>query len=188
MAQEKQQSLKTIAVSAHVFNEDITKFIASGFDGFVAKPVQMKKLKPSITQVMLNVTGSNNQSIEKSKLTTEANNESDSLNCLLFDIEIPNQDIEYLGVEKVKQLAQLFCQQVENEYNSFSRLSAHQQQQKLHKLKGAAIALGLVRLHHLCDQLEQHCQSQALNHQQLDILDELITRSSVELNQYAKNI
>ncbi len=52
IAKEKQTSLKTIAVSAHVFNEDIAKFIDSGFDDFVAKPVQMKKLKPSIAKVM----------------------------------------------------------------------------------------------------------------------------------------
>ncbi|MEH6454142.1 MAG: ATP-binding protein, partial [Psychromonas sp.] len=209
IAKQKHYPVKTIAVSAHVFNEDIAKFIASGFDGFVAKPVQMKKLKPSIAQVMLNVAGSIHQPLEKGKpvielvnetklgVVAEANknndfpkneNENDYRHSILFDFDIPNQDIEYLGVEKVKQLTQLFCQQMNNEYNDFCKLSAHQQQQKLHKLKGAAIALGLVRLHHLCEQLESHCETEALNNQQLFILDELITQSSVELEQYAKNI
>jgi len=184
MALEKQHELKTIAVSAHVFNEDIAKFIASGFDGFVAKPVQMKKLKPSISQVMLNVIGVNNQPLEKDKLAQQPNSDVAHNGYLIFDVDIPNQDIEYLGHEKVKQLAQLFCQQVENEYHDFALLSSHQQQQKLHKLKGAAIALGLVRLHHFCGQLESHCQTQALNRKQLHKLDELITHSSAELNQY----
>jgi two-component system sensor histidine kinase TorS len=207
IAKEKQHPLKTIAVSAHVFNEDITKFIASGFDGFVAKPVQMKKLKPCVSEVMLNVLGLINQPLEKGKSAIQPANESnlgviskvnksndftknenDYRHSLLFDLDIPNQDIEYLGSEKVKQLVQLFCQQVDNEYNNFSNLSTHQQQQKLHKLKGAAIALGLVRLHHLCQQLESHCQTELLNHNQLQSLYELITQSSFELNQYVKNI
>ncbi|MFT7007553.1 MAG: two-component system sensor histidine kinase TorS [Colwellia sp.] len=207
IAKEKQHHLKTIAVSAHVFNEDITKFIASGFDGFVAKPVQMKKLKPSIAQVMLNVVGSPNLSHKKNKLPIFQKNESniatiskakegndlpddknDYRHSLLFDFTILNQDVEYLGSDKVKQLALLFCRQVNTEYSDFYKLSADQQEQKLHKLKGAAIALGLVRLHHLCQQLESHCQARILSKQQLHVLDGLINLSSVELHQYAKNI
>jgi len=113
---------------------------------------------------------------------------SDSGDLLLFDLNIPNQDIEYLGREKVKQLTQLFCQQVNNEYSDFSKLSAEQQEKQLHKLKGAAIALGLVRLHHLCQQLESYCQTEQLSKQQLNTLEQLITLSSVALNQYAKNM
>ena len=213
MAKEKQEPLKTIAVSAHVFNEDITQFIASGFDGFVAKPVQMKKLKPSIAQVMLNVASSLNQNIEKSKAVraqennslssnnidtvAEAKkseifpnngNEDDDYKRVLFDLEIPNQDIEYLGSEKVKQLAQLFGQQVNSEYSNFSDLTQSQQQQKLHKLKGAAIALGLVRLYHLCQKLESHCQTKQLSEYQLLMLEELIAKSFILLNKYADNL
>ncbi len=211
IAKEKQEPLKTIAVSAHVFNEDITKFIASGFDGFVAKPVQMKKLKPSIAQVMLNVTSSLKQSLEKGKamiaqeneslsssnIATVAaakksnnspNNDNDDSYGLLFDVAIPNQDIEYLGSEKVKQLVQLFCQQVNSEYSDFYNLTPSQQQQKLHKLKGAAIALGLVRLYHLCQKLESHCQAEPLSKHQLLMLDELIAKSQTLLNKYADSL
>jgi two-component system sensor histidine kinase TorS len=205
MAQEKQEPLKTIAVSAHVFNEDIAKFIESGFDGFVAKPVQMKKLKPSIDQVMFNVEGFVKPNDEQNKILgvnekvdgiastsensrTFTDDKSDYRNSLIFDFDIPNQDIEYLGSEKVKQLAFLFCQQVKEEYGDFSPMTSNQQEQKIHKLKGAAIALGLVRLHHLCQELELHCKTEKLNKEQLQTLDSLITLSSYELNQYVKNI
>ncbi|PKG82023.1 TMAO reductase system sensor histidine kinase/response regulator TorS [Colwellia sp. 75C3] len=212
IAKSREEHFKTIAVSAHVFNEDIAKFIASGFDGFVAKPVQMKKLKPSIAQVMLNVTGLLNQRLENgtTAITEEGeglnlsidtvadvikNNDllseesdNDDSNGLLFDAEIPNQDIEYLGSDKVKQLALLFCQQVNNEYRDFANLTMSEQQQKLHKLKGAAIALGLVRLYQLCHHLESHCQAEPLSENQLLMLDELKTNSLMVLNKYADNL
>jgi two-component system sensor histidine kinase TorS len=203
MAKEKQQPLKTIAVSAHVFEEDVTKFIESGFDGFVAKPVQMKKLKPSIAKVMFKIEGLVSDGVNKDETALEQIAEnvepiSNTSECegdvtdlsqyLLFDANIPNQDIEYLGNDKVKQLAQLFCQQVSSEYSDFSSLSATEQQVKVHKLKGAAIGLGLARLYQLCHHLESHCQVAPLSKKQLQILDALIIQSSVELNQYAKNI
>jgi len=196
IAKEKQTALKTIAVSAHVFNEDITKFIESGFDGFVAKPVQMKKLKPSIAKVMFTALTNDEelasqeikQGFEK-EVTDTAQGEGDFTDFnefLLFDVNIPNQDIEYLGRDKVIQLAQLFCQQVNSEYSDFSRLSANQQQQKLHKLKGAAISLGLVRLYQFCQYLECNGQTELLNKQQLFMLDELINQSTLALDKYTK--
>jgi two-component system sensor histidine kinase TorS len=212
IAKSREESFKTIAVSAHVFNEGIAKFIASSFDGFVAKPVQMKKLKPSIDQVMLNVTGLLNQRLEngatviteegdglnlsidtvadvkKSNDLVSADSNNDYSDWLLFDLEIPNQDIEYLGPDKVKQLTLLFCQQVNNEYRDFANLTKSQQQQKLHKLKGAAIALGLVRLYQLCHHLESHCQAEPLSENQLLMLNELKTESLMVLKKYADNL
>jgi len=107
---------------------------------------------------------------------------------LLFDANIPNQDIEYLGSDKVKQLAQLFCQQVGTEYSDFSTLSAVDQQTKVHKLKGAAIGLGLVRLYQLCQQLEVSLQGNKLSEAQLAMIDELMHLSKEALNKYAASL
>jgi len=211
IAEEKQQPLKTIAVSAHVFNEDIAKFIESGFDGFVAKPVQMKKLKPAIAKVMFNVEGLANQEteqiIEQVKSVAQENDlpliqsaelgstmaisEDDLIDFsqfLLFDANIPNQDIEYLGSDKVKQLTQLFCQQVNSEYSDFSGLSAVDQKAKIHKLKGAAIGLGLVRLYQLCQQLEVSLKGESLKDEQLLMIATFMHQSKDALNEYAKDL
>jgi two-component system sensor histidine kinase TorS len=206
IAQEKQIAFKTIAVSAHVFNEDITKFIESGFDGFVSKPVQMKKLKPSIAKVMFNVEGiivdenstivSSKEKITETVLFEEESDErchlaqlEDSLAGFhLFDEEIPNQDIEYLGIEKVKQLSQLFCLQIDSEYNELSNLSAAEQQAKLHKFKGAAIGLGLVKLYQLCQQHEFNLNGKKLNENQLLKITELAQLSKAALESYANNL
>lgn len=198
IAQEKQTPFKTIAVSAHVFNEDITKFIESGFDGFVAKPVQMKKLKSGIAKVMFNIEELVNQDtdleFEKAEADTLQTSEENSVSnenldeFLLFDANIPNQDIEYLGNDKVKQLTQLFCQQISSEYSDFSSLPAMAQKAKLHKLKGAAIGLGLVRLYQLCHKFEINNKDKKLTVQQILMIDELAQLSKESLNQYAKSL
>ena len=204
IAKEQQIPFKTIAVSAHVFNEDIAKFIKSGFDGFVAKPVQMKKLKPGIAKVMFNVEGAVNprtvieieQPIEMAEsIVVPVPADKDFLiknqklaEFLLFDANIPNQDIEYLGSDKVIQLTQLFCEQINNEYSDFSSLSAIEQHAKLHKLKGAAIGLGLVRLYQLCQTLEINTEDNKLNASQLLMIDEIAQLSKESLQQYAQSL
>lgn len=200
IAKEKGDTLATIAVSAHVYNEDVAKFISSGFDGFVAKPVQMKKLKACIAKVMFNTDELLTTSIEKSESVIFDRNEaaticnkenhdfSDYNEFPILDVNIPNQDIEYLGNKKVKQLTQLFCQQVSTEYNDFSNLSARALPEKLHKLKGAAISLGLVRLYELCKQLEVHSINTKLSEKHLLMIEELINLSKGSLSEYTKTL
>jgi two-component system sensor histidine kinase TorS len=176
MAQYNQRPLKTIAVSAHVFKQDITKFIDSGFDGFIAKPVQMKRLKSTIAKVMVNEVG------------FDAVDKIDSLPLLdsvtLFDSATLEQDRQYLGKDKIIALVQLFCQQTQSDYSDFSVLNAEQQEQLLHKLKGAAIALGLTALYDLCNELEHSCKNKALTRSQLSALELLITDSVEQLQNY----
>jgi len=86
------------------------------------------------------------------------------------------------------QLTQLFCQQVNSEYNDFSSLTAIEQKSKLHKLKGAAIGLGLVRLYQVCHKLEINIKDKKLTMQQELMIDELTQLSKESLNQYAESL
>lgn len=186
IAQEKDIPFKTIAVSAHVFTEDIATYIESGFDGFIAKPMQMKKLKPTLHKVMEN--SEHDKTLPLTNIGNENNNTSLNSNDdkPLFNSNTLQEDIHYLGREKIIQLAELFYQQVNSEYNDFHQLPAEHQQQKLHKLKGAAISLGLIKLHHICETLESYCQNKPLQAEQLQLLDELMERSCVELERFIK--
>ena len=212
IAKYKKMPFRAIAVSAHVFNEDIVTFVDSGFDDFVAKPVQMRKLKPSIIKVMLNqpkeVSNIGNQEIENSNYDTSAfgelaeeltqteakpQEESDKdtvnlSNYVIFDAQIPNQDMQYLGIEKIQQLIHIFCQLSVSEYGEIANLSAEEQKLKLHKLKGAAMGLGLIRLYQLCQNFEMCIKEQQLDRKQLQALDKLMKESVEALNQYNSDL
>jgi len=180
MAEMKQQQLKTIAVSAHVFKDDITKFIDSGFDGFIAKPVQMKRLKSTISKVMVNVVG-----LEEDGLPEVGKDVGDGeQEIVLLNPETLEQDLQYLGKDKIIALGELFCRQAQSEYSDFVALSAEQQEKLLHKLKGAAVGLGLTALYQLCQQFEISCKTEVLSASQLTQLALLINNSVDELQNY----
>ncbi|QUM80213.1 TMAO reductase system sensor histidine kinase/response regulator TorS [Moritella sp. 5] len=187
MAEHKHQQLKTIAVSAHVFKDDITKFIDSGFDGFIAKPVQMKRLKSTISKVMVNAMCTDDvyQSPMVSKDVIFSNSG-------LLNTDILEQDLKYLGVEKVIELGHLFCRQTLSDYSDFALFDAAQQETLLHKLKGAAAGLGLVALYDSCQQLEalckNSCENKVLSESQLSELDLLITHSVYQLQNYIQRL
>jgi len=178
MAEIKQQQLKTIAVSAHVFKDDITKFIDSGFDGFIAKPVQMKRLKSTISRVMANVVG-----LDDSEESPEVSKE-----IVLLNPETLEQDMQYLGKDKIIALGQLFCRQTQSDYSDFATLNAEQQEKLLHKLKGAAVGLGLTALYQLCQQFEISCKIKVLSTSQLTQLELLINNSVSQLQNYLSQL
>ncbi|NQZ41252.1 MAG: TMAO reductase system sensor histidine kinase/response regulator TorS [Moritella sp.] len=192
MAECKQRQLKTIAVSAHVFKDDITKFIDSGFDGFIAKPVQMKRLKSTIAKVMVNVVGldDGDGSPEMSKALSEVGKEVEGAgkDTVLFTPATLDQDLQYLGKDKIIALGQLFCRQTQSDYSDFAALNAEQQEKLLHKLKGAAVGLGLTALYERCHQLEmtfkKSCKTKVLSASQLTQLALLINNSVGQLQNY----
>jgi len=77
---------------------------------------------------------------------------------------------------------------VNAEYSDFSNLSAAEQQAKVHKLKGAAIGLGLVRLYQFCQQLEVNLKVCKLSEAQLFMIEQLMHSSEEALNEYAKSL
>ncbi|WP_392339536.1 TMAO reductase system sensor histidine kinase/response regulator TorS [Moritella marina] len=198
MAECKQRQLKTIAVSAHVFKDDITKFIDSGFDGFIAKPVQMKRLRGAIYKVMANVVSIDeyepsaavidDERVLGSALLDSSLLDSPLLDFLLLDTSTLEQDLQYLGKDKIVVLGQLFCGQALSDYSDFAVLDAAQQEQLLHKLKGAAVGLGLTALYTLCQQLELSCKTKALSESELIALDLLIHDSVGQLQHYMQQL
>jgi len=186
-AEHNHRQLKTIAVSAHVFKDDITKFIDSGFDGFIAKPVQMKRLKSTISKVMANV-----ECTDDTYQSPMGSKDVMFLNSDLLNTNILAQDLKYLGAEKIIELGHLFCRQAQSDYSVFYSLDAMQQAALLHKLKGAAAGLGLVALYDRCQQLEESCktscENKVLSESQLSALDLLIVDSVEQLQNYIRQL
>jgi two-component system sensor histidine kinase TorS len=188
MAACKQRQLKTIAVSAHVFKDDITKFIDSGFDGFIAKPVQMKRLKGAIYKVMANVVCIDEYEPSAAVIDDERVLGAALLDSSLLDTSTLEQDLQYLGKDKIIALGLLFCEQTLSDYSDFAALDAEQQEQLMHKLKGAAAGLGLTALYTLCQQLELSCNTKALSESELIALDLLIHDSTCQLQHYMQQL
>ena len=158
--------LKTIAVSAHVFQEDIDQYIKAGFDDFIAKPVQMKRLTATISKVM----ASHSQSIVIDCPVQTVSTEQ-------FNPEILNLDLPYLGEQQVSGLIDLFKQQSQELLPLLQGANPVQQQQQLHKFKGATQSVGMTKLAVVCGALEEHCQSQVLSPEQLAMLGQQIKKS-----------
>lgn len=95
-----------------------------------------------------------------------------------FDRRVLEQDMEYLGREKVQQLIELFTQDSVLTMSAISAAGdAIEQASLLHKLKGAAASVGLTRLHQLCSEMELQAKSSMLNLELIQQLNEALDRS-----------
>ncbi|PMH03538.1 TMAO reductase system sensor histidine kinase/response regulator TorS [Vibrio lentus] len=126
-----------IAVSAHVFNEEVESYLASGFDGFLPKPLE----KEALAQLIVNqldgkalllpqpdpddsICSKNNNARKNkgnelyssqmasvvSELATQASQteEQGEIPVKLIDSNVIKGDLSILGLEKMKQIVGLF--------------------------------------------------------------------------------
>ncbi|WP_394241612.1 TMAO reductase system sensor histidine kinase/response regulator TorS [Vibrio astriarenae] len=152
----KEQELKTmpiLAVSAHVFEEEVTEYLAAGFDGFVGKPIEKQKLHNAIASVMgEEVFVTSKPAISKPESTAVADTSSK------LDIETLARDYEVLGKAKVQQLIELFTstsQETLHEMDALADGKDRETASLAHRLKGSAASLGLTRLVQLCLAIEK---------------------------------
>ncbi|CAK2482825.1 two-component system, OmpR family, sensor histidine kinase TorS [Vibrio crassostreae] len=126
-----------IAVSAHVFNEEVESYLASGFDGFLPKPLEKEALsqlivaqldgetlllpQPDPNDAVCKQNGNRVIKINHDELhstqvadvltkratTTDAQDEGDTP-VKLIDSKVIEGDLSILGLEKMKQIVVLF--------------------------------------------------------------------------------
>ncbi len=148
-------SMPIIAVSAQVFKEEVERYLQAGFDGFIAKPVQMKTLRPALAQVM-----AGHRPLEPTQAITDSRAD-------WIDTRVLEQDMTYLGKDQVQQLIVLFLDDSAKTLEQLLQTTdAAMQARLLHKLKGAAAGLGLTRLQHRCTELERQTANARLDPQQ----------------------
>jgi len=184
LAAHQNRELPIVAVSAQVLKEEVEGYLAAGFDGFIAKPVQMKKLRPMLAKVIKGYSEAGLGLPEADqtgagKIGSEQADNAESENTgEWFDRRVLEQDMEYLGREKVQQLIELFTQDSVLTMSSISAASdAVEQARLLHKLKGSAASVGLTRLHQLCSEMELQANSSLLSLVQVQQLNEALDRS-----------
>jgi len=145
-----------IAVSAHVFNEEIAEYLAAGFDGFLPKPIEKEALQQMIVE---SLTG---KSLLMAQKQIEAAKDSQTMGEQQVEVINPNvleQDMQVLGSEKMAALIELFSQTSQETWQQACDASRDGDRQELkssiHKLKGSAGSMALTKLQELCHSVEK---------------------------------
>ena len=102
-ADEAVSRLPVIAMSAHVFTEEVDQYLAAGMDGFLGKPFSLEDLQQAIERVI------------QGGITASASDVpgADSQGRATFDSSPLDEDIQRLGLDSVEQLVDLFFQSAE---------------------------------------------------------------------------
>lgn len=186
-----------IAVSAHVFAEEVSGYLEAGFDGYLPKPLERIELSQMINRIFgykepsapSNVKSASLTSSIKAGTLSERNKETEESS--LFDSTIIKSDMEALGHEKMAQIVGLF------ETNSAAILAdldlafqsgdSKQVKDLAHKLKGSCASLGLTALYHDCSDIESgdeplldYSQRKVQLHQRLSLAMLFLSKQLIE--------
>lgn len=149
-----------LAVSAHVFNEDIESYLAAGFDGFLGKPLVENQLIKMLNRFLSDTyqTQSINESIETDNWTQMATEITEE-NLMILNEKVLQGDLAVLGEERMLKIIGLFKHSSKDNVlllqEAINSGDAYQVNQLAHKLKGSAGSLGLMKLHVLCNDYEE---------------------------------
>lgn len=166
-----------IAVSAHVFDEEVTEYLAAGFDAFIPKPIEKELLAITLAKMLDGEEPSD--SLPKSNMTPsiyaeESLNKQDEGIAVsnqdgvidepcedipdLIDEKVLKQDVKVLGKQKVQEFITVFEHSSSAEWANILNAVQEREQEKVasiaHKLKGSASSMGLVALRKELEQIE----------------------------------
>ena len=140
-----------VAVSAHVFDEEVANYLSAGFDGFLAKPLNKNELYQLIQNKLEGLTDKDGTQMLEEQLDIVSDD-------TIIDSSIVLNDMKILGKEKMREIGQLFTEVSSVAIQDFSAAKTNKDNlhmtQLAHKLKGAAGSLGLKALHSLCLEIE----------------------------------
>ncbi|EGU47791.1 sensor protein TorS [Vibrio ichthyoenteri ATCC 700023] len=138
-----------VAVSAHVYNEEVESYLAAGFDGYLPKPLD----KDALCELIQNRLDGKTLLLDQANLPTPITSNFSLLNEVMI-----RDDLKVLGLAKMQHIVQLFIvgsEEILSELTDAEQNNdATQIKQLAHKLKGSAGSLGLVALHQVCADIE----------------------------------
>ncbi|EKO3515133.1 TMAO reductase system sensor histidine kinase/response regulator TorS [Vibrio fluvialis] len=169
--QQGQTPIPMVAVSAHVFNEEVNHYLASGFDGYLPKPLVKSELARMLAQQL-------GLSDTPHKATNSQSHQDNMLNTTQL-----RDDIEVLGMEKMAEIVRYFRQGAQHTSMQFAErtLSEEAIKQAAHKLKGSAGSLGLIQLMKLCEEVERAASPRQRASEKLDEIQQTIDASIAAL-------
>jgi len=146
-------NLPVIAMSAHVFSEEVDYYLCAGMNGFLGKPFSLEDLEHAIAQAMSG----------REVVITNTSQSGDQREHIQFDTSVIDIDIAKLGLKSVEQLAALFFQSADQLKTELIEAMAQNRFEVLaklaHKLNGAAGNFGLLRLCALLSRIETQARN-----------------------------
>ncbi|MFT5235449.1 MAG: two-component system sensor histidine kinase TorS [Shewanella sp.] len=185
MTHQATHYLDIAAFTAQTQSDDMVNYQQMGFDVVLGKPLNMQRLAAWIGVVKLEddvVSGAlSPQPISEAVALTQPLLCEDDLNDLIDQQQI-KQDIEYLGVEAVVEMMELYRQSSQAQLSALTEES-NNRNAVLHALKGSSASMGLMGLFELCKRLEktgyhvdEHLKLQRLHQDSLAMLTMLIEK------------
>ena len=162
IACQAQTDISIAAFTAQIQDDDIKVYQASGFDEVLAKPLNMQSLaswigivKQSSDNLALPSTPNTTISLG-TNLTYVGAGQAKTLDGTepLLDEQQINDDLEYLGVDAVTDMLEIFRVSSEKQIKALAT-QPQEYAPLLHALKGSSASMGLLALSQLCRQLEE---------------------------------
>ena len=188
-----------IAVSAHVFEEEVETYLASGFDGYLPKPLAKDALGAMIQEQLEGkswlLTQKDDFSHPINTVLTEAgaskHHTAKEMETVLITPEVVQSDMKVLGREKVLHIIGLFRKSsldVAHQLEIAAETRDTNQVKSLaHKLKGSSGSLGLTMLMSTLQSIEAAEDPLEAYKQKKSVLTKQITASITALDELMAN-
>jgi two-component system sensor histidine kinase TorS len=187
-----------VAVSAHVFAEEVESYLAAGFDGYLPKPMEKEALATLIQDMLdgkqLLLPQMSKCAPQDETITITDINETPVINeptaeepaMVIINPNVIQSDMKILGREKMLHIIDLF-RQTSTDVLSQMETSADNGDSRAvkdlaHKLKGSAGSLGLTALMDTCQSIEIASEPLEVYSSEQDIIKKQVTDSVVELD------
>lgn len=158
-----------IAISAHVFSEEVQGYLNAGFDAYLPKPLNK-----------LNLLNLIQTTLEGRALILPQSPREENHN-VVVDHNVLEDDTKVLGKEKVAELIELFVTSsieiVKKMDEAVVQEDAASIKQLSHKLKGSAGSMGMSALHASCLEIESNSKPLRKYQQQRSVLVNLLDTS-----------
>ncbi|EHV5556976.1 TMAO reductase system sensor histidine kinase/response regulator TorS [Vibrio parahaemolyticus] len=183
-----------IAVSAHVFAEEVERYLAAGFDGYLPKPVEKEALATLIQDVLdgkqlllpqsgecLPLSETSDTSLTIENQVEQDHQQREEPEMVIINPSVIQSDMKILGREKMLHIIDLFrntsADVLGQLVESAEKKDSLAVKNLAHKLKGSAGSLGLTALMNTCQSIEIAAEPLDTYNAQQGLLDEQVATS-----------
>ncbi|EGR3146868.1 TMAO reductase system sensor histidine kinase/response regulator TorS [Vibrio parahaemolyticus] len=183
-----------IAVSAHVFAEEVERYLAAGFDGYLPKPVEKEALATLIQDVLdgkqlllpqsgecLPLSETSDTNLTNENQVEQDHQQREEPEMVIINPSVIQSDMKILGREKMLHIIDLFrntsADVLGQLVESAEKNDSLAVKNLAHKLKGSAGSLGLTALMNTCQSIEIAAEPLDTYNSQQGLLDDQVAAS-----------